>query len=391
MYKLNYMNSLEIRDLFLLNPEITFLNFGSFGACPKPILKRYQEFQLEFEEDPVHFYKMKGMDYLDVSKEALASFVHCKTEDIVFVTNPSYAVNAIARSFLLEKGDEILTTSLEYGACDKTWQYYCEKAGAIYRQQEIKFPLASKEDFLEQFWKGLSAKTKLIFISHITSSTGIKLPVEEICLKANELGIPVFIDGAHAPGQVDLDLEKLNPTYYTGACHKWMMTPRGCSFMYVKKEAQKSIDPLIISWGYKSIFPSNSQLQDYHQVNGTRDFTPFLTIPIALEFRKNNLWDKVSEDCRTLVKTNALKLCECTGTESIVPISDEFLVQMYAAEIKTTQPEGIQKRLYEEFQIQIPIIRLEKKSYIRYSINGFNSQSDLDRLFEVMPLIMSEK
>ena len=378
------MTSEEIKSLFLLREDITFLNFGSFGACPKPIFDEYQRFQREFEEDPVDFYKQRGMDYLAKSKDALGQFIHCSPEDIVLVTNPTYAVNLIAKNLKLERGDEILTTNIEYGANDKTWEYYCDQSGAKYVRQNIEFPLESKEHFIEQFWKGLTSKTKLIFICSITSSTGIRLPVEEICARANELGIPCFIDGAHAPGQIDIDIEKINPTYYTGACHKWMMTPRGCTFLYVKKEAQNALDPLIVSWGYKALFPSDSQFQDYHQVNGTRDFTPFLTIPASIDFMKKYQWKDVATNCRELVRDNALKLNSILGTEPIVPISEEFLCQMYSARINIQDPEKLHDDLYSQFKIQIPIIRQDENCYIRYSIQGFNDQADLDKLFDVL-------
>lgn len=376
----------NLRSKFLLRPDITFLNFGSFGAVPKEIQERYHQFQNEFEEDPVDFFVNRGLEYLHESRKALAKYIHCDDLDLVFVSNPSYAVNMVAKSFPLIPGDEILTTNIEYGACDRTWDYYCRNSRAIYRRQPISFPLTNKEDFLEQFWKGLNDRTKLIFISHITSATALILPVQEICDRANELGIPVFIDGAHAPGHVDLDMRKLNSTYYTGACHKWMMTPRGCSFLYTKKSAQNDLDPLIISWGYKSLFPSNSQYQDYHQMNGTRDFTPFLMIPFALQFMKTYSWEDVKNDSKRLVLDNALRLNHILDSQPIAPLSGEFTGQMYAAELKTSAPEKFQKMLYDKYKIQIPVIRQDDKKYLRYSIQGMNTQEDLDKLFEALEI-----
>jgi isopenicillin-N epimerase len=376
----------NLRSKFLIRPDITFLNFGSFGSVPKEIQERYHQFQNEFEEDPVDFFVNRGLEYLHESRKALAKYIHCDDLDLVFVSNPSYAVNMVAKSFPLIPGDEILTTNIEYGACDRTWDYYCRNSRAIYRRQPISFPLTNKEDFLEQFWKGLNDRTKLIFISHITSATALILPVQEICDRANELGIPVFIDGAHAPGHVDLDLRKLNSTYYTGACHKWMMTPRGCSFLYTKKSAQNDLDPLIISWGYKSLFPSNSQYQDYHQMNGTRDFTPFLMIPSALQFMKTYSWEDVKNDSKRLVLDNAPRLNHILGSKPIAPLSGEFTGQMYAAELKTSAPEKFQKMLYDKYKIQIPVIRQDDKNYLRYSIQGMNTQEDLDKLFEALEI-----
>ena len=199
------------------------------------MFERYQQFQLELEREAVQFITSKGLQYLKQSRQALGKYVNAHEDDLVFVVNPSYAVNIVAKSFPLKEGDEVLATNIEYGACDKTWNYYCKKAGAIYKRQPICFPIESKEDFIQKFFSGVSNRTKLIFISHITSATALRFPVEEICAIAKEKGIPIFIDGAHAPAQIPVDLQNLDVDFYTGACHKWMMTPKGCSFLYVKK------------------------------------------------------------------------------------------------------------------------------------------------------------
>ena len=255
----------HLKKHFLLRDDITFLNFGSFGACVKPVFERYQQYQLELEQEPVQFIMVNGLTYLEKSREALGKYLNCDKDDLVYVTNPSYAVNAIAKSFNLQPRDEILSTNLEYGACDKTWEYYCQRAGALFVRQPISLPIQSKEEFISEFFKGLTIHTKMIFISHITSSTGLRLPVEEICAIAKEKGLITFVDGAHAPAQVPIDLNNSSFDIFTGACHKWMMTPKGSSFLYVKKEFQSMVDPLIVSWGYKSMSPSHSTFLDYHQ------------------------------------------------------------------------------------------------------------------------------
>src|SRR5438045_3459611 len=158
-----------MRDQFLLRNDITFLNFGSFGACPKPVFQQYQQFQLELEQEPVQFITVTGPKYLQESRQALAKYINTDADDLVYVSNPTYAVNIIAKGFPLSPGDEILATDTEYGACDRTWNYYCKKAGAVFKRQSIRFPLESKEDFIQQFFEGLTSKTKLIFLSHITS------------------------------------------------------------------------------------------------------------------------------------------------------------------------------------------------------------------------------
>jgi isopenicillin-N epimerase len=380
----------NLKQYFLLRDDVTYLNFGSFGACPKPVFESYQNFQLELEQEPVQFITVNGLKYLATAREALGKYIGCDKDDMVYVTNPSYAVNAVAKSFDLQPGDEILTTDIEYGACDKTWEYYCKKVGAKYIRQHIPLPIQSKEELVAAFFKGLSNKTKLVFISHITSSTGLRLPVEEICAIAKEKGILTFVDGAHAPGQVSLDLENSPFDFYVGACHKWMMTPKGSSFLYVKKECQSMVDPLVVSWGYNALFPSGSQFLDYHQMNGTRDYTAFLTIPAAIQFMKEHNWEQVAADCRQLVQANAPALCALLSAAPLAPVTDDFVLQLFSAPIKTTEPEKLHRHFFDQYKIEIPVMRHGDKVYLRYSINGFNSQQDLDKLFAAIQEIKKE-
>jgi isopenicillin-N epimerase len=371
----------DLSSYFLIRKDITYLNFGSFGACVKPVFEKYQQYQLELEQEAVQFITVTGVEYLEQSRKALGAFINCHADDVVFVVNPSYAVNIIAKSFGLKEGDEILTTNIEYGACDKTWEYYCKKAGAVYKKQPVNLPVKDKESFVTDFFKGFSPKTKMVFISHLTSSTGLLLPVEEICAKAKELGLITFIDGAHGPGQVDVDVQKLNADIYTGACHKWMMTPKGSSFLYVKKEWQHLFDPLVVSWGYNAASPSRSQFLDYHQMQGTRDFSAFLTIPDAIKFMEEHNWKNVRAYYRKMVQDNAAEFCKLLNTSPIAPVNDNFIAQLYSAEVKTKEPEKLHKYFFNNYKIEIPVMPHGDKIYLRYSLNAFNTQKDMDTLF----------
>lgn len=373
-----------LRNQFLLRPDITYLNFGAFGACPKPVFHQYQQLQLELEQEPTYFMNIAGPQYLSQSKKALANYVNVHEDDLVYVSNPTFATNIIAKNFPLKQNDEILATNIEYGACDRTWQYYCKKSGAVYKRQNIQFPIGSKESFVQKFLSGLTDRTRLIFISHITSSTGLRLPVEEICSIAKKKGIPVFVDGAHAPGQILVDISALNVDFYIGACHKWMMTPKGCTFLYVKKEWQNSLEPLAVSWGYNAVKPSHSQFLDYHQIQGTRDYTAFLTVPHAINFMKENNWEKVSSHYRQMTQQNAPDLCKLLNTEPIAPISNDFTVQLYSAEVKAREPEKLHNLFYDKYTIQIPVMYQNGKTYLRYSLNAFNEQRDIDKLFDAI-------
>lgn len=374
------MDIKKLKSQFLLNEDITFLNFGSFGATPKPIFDRYQAYQVEMERDPVQFITVRLGQYLKNSREALANYISCDSDDLVMVLNPSYAVNTIAKSIKWRADDEILTTDLEYGACDRTWNFICDQEGVKYIRQSISLPLIDEATFIEEFFAGVTEKTKLIFISHITSSTALILPVEAVASKAKQLGIPVFIDGAHVPGHIPLDLKALDVAYYTGACHKWMMTPKGSSFMYVKKELQSDIKPLIVSWGYEALFPSHSIFLDWHSLNGTRDYTASLCISDSIDFMHKNKWTEIAEQSRLLVKSNANHFAEVLESPLLAPLTDEFIGQMLSVEIKTPNPENLYRTFVNEYKIEIPVMRHGEKVYLRFSINGFNTQQDLDVL-----------
>ncbi len=384
------MQNTNLKSQFLLTPGITYLNFGSFGACPKPVFEDYQKWQLKLEQEPVQYIAVNGPANLKTSREALAHYINCNADDLVYVTNPSYAINIVAKSLKLNARDEILTTNLEYGALDRTWNYYCKRAGAHYVRQTIELPLVSKQKFIEDFFKGLTAKTKAIFISQITSTTALIFPVKEICQIAKAKGLLTIVDGAHVPGHISLNLANLEADIYTGACHKWMCTPKGCSFLYVKKEFQHLFDPLVVSWGYESAYPSHSQFLDYHQMQGTRDFSAFLTVPKAIEFMQKNNWQQVAADCREIAQSNYQRFCNLLYTEPLSPVKDEFLGQMCSTAIKTSEPEKLKQMLFEKYKIEIPVMRQDDKIFIRYSIQVFNEQKDLDNLYEALTEIIAQ-
>src|SRR6218665_3324667 len=260
-----------MKENFLLRSDITFLNFGSFGASPKTVFEEYQQFQKDLEYEPVQFIVYNGPKLLAESRKRLAEYLSCDHNDLLYIPNPTYGVNLVANSLNLKEGDEVLSTNIEYGACDKTWRFHCQEKGAKYVMQPIALPLTTKEQFLEDFWKGASDKTKVVFISQITSATGLILPVAEIIQEAKRRGILSFVDGAHVPAHIELKIDELGADFYTGACHKWMMTPKGSSFLHVKKEYQNSIKPLLVSWGYNNDNPSAVNFQEINQFTGTRD------------------------------------------------------------------------------------------------------------------------
>ncbi len=373
-----------LKDFLLVDPNITFLNFGSFGACPKPVFDKYQSLQRELENQPVQFFVKDGMVLLTEARQRLGEYINCDADNVVYVLNPSYAINTIAKSFPMKPGDEILTTDLEYGALDRTWDYYCERKGAKYIKQNIPLPIESKEAFIDEFWKGYNENTTAIFISHITSATGLILPVEEICEEAKKRGLITIVDGAHVPGHIPLDLSQLKADIYTGACHKWMMAPKGSSFLYAVPEQQHWIDPLLISWGYNSDFPSHSQFLDYHQTAGTRDYSAFLTVPTCIDFMKEHNWVEVANTNRKMVQSNVSQFVELLNTKALAPVTDEFFGQLCSLPINNNNPAELHDILLEKYKIEIPVFTENGQTYIRYSIQAFNTQNDLDVLVDAL-------
>ncbi|MCF6133353.1 aminotransferase class V-fold PLP-dependent enzyme [Flavobacterium wongokense] len=373
---------------FLLDPNITFLNHGSFGSCPKPIFEEFQRFQLELETEPVEFITKKQPKYLKTARESLAQFVGCHAEDLFFTSNPTFAINVIMRSIKLNKGDEILSTNHEYGAMDRTWNFYCKKSGAKYIRQNISLPIVSKEQIIEEFWKGYNENTKVVFLNQMSSATALIFPVKEICDRAKELGLITIVDGAHVPAQLDLDISELNPDYYTGTLHKWMLAPKGSSFLYVKPELQNDLEPLIVSWGYESVAPGESQFLDYHELQGTRDVSAFLCTPKVVEFLNRNNWKEVSKSCKQIVLNNYQRFCDLLNAKPLSPLTTEFLGQMASVPINTDKPSELKNMLYDKYKIQVPVMPLNGNFYIRYSINAYNSQLDLDKLYNALKEII---
>ncbi len=372
-----------LKEQFLLDPHVIFLNHGSFGACPRPVFEAYQAWQRRLELQPVRFLGVELDDLLHRSRQALADYVHAPVSDIVYVTNATQGVNIIARSLQLNPGDEILTSDQEYGACIYTWQFICHKSGAVLRQQPLLLPAQTNEDLADQFWKGVTPRTRVIFISHITSPTSLSLPVQAICARARSAGILTIIDGAHAPGQLALDVTAIHPDFYIGNCHKWMLSPKGAGFLFALPEMQHLVEPLVVSWGYESgrTSPKESLFIDFLQWRGTYDPAAALAVPDAIAFMHENHWDQVQVDCHHLLRAAMERIFNLTGlTELYTPASD-FFHQMGTVPIPRMRDLNELKRLlYEQYFIEIPCIEWNGQHFLRISVQGYNSAQDMDAL-----------
>ena len=372
------------KDLFLLEPGVVFLNHGSFGACPRSVFDEYQRIQLELERQPVRFLGREFRDRMAGARTELAAYFGAEVDDLVYVANATTGLNIVAKSLNFQPGDEVLGTDHEYGALDRTWSFVCRQARARYVKATVSVPIASTDEVVEQIWSRVTARTRVLFLSHITSPTAVILPIEPLIAKARDAGILTIIDGAHAPGQIPLNLSNIGADVYAGNCHKWMLAPKGAGFLHVRREVQELIDPLVVSWGWESERPSASEFVDHHEWQGTRDISAFLTVPVAIRFMEEHDWETVGNRCQQLLRKFTPKILAATGKAVLAPNSSQWLAQMISFVIPTDQWESFQRQLYDEHQIEAPTIRWNDRSLLRISVNAYNTAQELKGLAEAI-------
>ena len=376
----------ENKKLFLLEEGITYLNHGSFGSCPRVIFEDYQNWQLRLEKQPVQFLTEELYCALKKSRESLSTFLGCDQDEVLFFQNPTTAVSNIIYNLDLNPGDEVLMTDHEYGALVRAWNAWGEKAKVHIKYANVTLPLESKDKFFEDISKKISSNTKVIFLSQITSPTGLVFPIQDIINYAKKRKIITIVDGAHVPGHIDLNIHNLGCDFYTGALHKWMCGPKGASFLFVKKEHQKWIKPVIYSWGKDGDDPERSEfLQDF-QWQGTRDMSAFLTIPKVINFFKNDI-ESFQEHSKKLILNSGEQFQRVLRTD---PISrgDDFLGQMISFPLPKNTNNKIKDILWENHNIEIPIFEWNKEKFIRLSIHIYNDQKDIDSLMNALQSII---
>ncbi len=375
-----------LRSLFLLDPELVFLNHGSFGACPLPVLQAQQRWQFAMERNPVEFLGRQSATLLRQAREALAAFVGAQAADLVFVPNATTGVNIVAASLPLSPGDEVLATDHEYGACDATWERACARAGATYRRVPIPLPF-EREAFAATVLAAVSPRTRLIFASHITSTTALIFPVARLCAQARERGILTLIDGAHAPGQLDLNLEALGADFYTGNAHKWLCAPKGSGFLHARAEQQPMLHATITSWGYVAGSGGHTGFDAYTgqtlferrlQWQGTRDIAAWLSVPAAIEFQREHGWPTVRARCHAMAVALMHRVAARTGLPPIG--TDADFAQMVPLPVPGANAEALRARLFERHRIEVPITEHAGRTFVRVSVQGYNTEDDLARL-----------
>ncbi len=381
----------DLRSLFLLRDDVVYLNHGSFGACPRPVFAAYQELQRELEAEPVDFLHRRRTlpGRLAAVRARLAEFLGADRDEIVFVPNATTGLNSVARSLHLDPGDEVLTTDHEYGAMDRMWTYLCEKQGARYVRRTLPLPLDDPQAVVDAVWGGVTDRTRVLFLSHITSASGVILPVEPLVARAGARGILTVIDGAHAPGQIDVDLHALGCDFWAGNCHKWLMAPRGTAALYVRRELQDLVEPLVVSWGWRSDWPGPSPFVDLLEWTGTRDYAASLAVAAALDFLAAHDWPAVRRECHALLLEARRRILDLTGLEPLCPV-EPWLAQMAALPTPAgSDPDELQRALRQDHRIEIPVTEFAGRSWLRVSIQGYNTPDDIDHLVSALEELWS--
>jgi len=387
-----------LRDDMLLDPSVTFLNHGSFGATPRPVFEAYQRWQLELERQPVEFLGRRSDDLMDAARAPLARYLGADPESVAYVPNATHGVNVVARSMTFRPGDEILGTDLEYGACDRTWEHIAGRSGATYIRQHVPLPATTPEAMADAIWAGVTPRTRVIYLSHITSGTALTLPVEELCRRAREAGILSVIDGAHAPGHIPLDLEAIGADVYTGNLHKWLSAPKGSGVLYVRPEHHDWMEAPIVSWGWydgsASRRESHSEFTNRTQWQGTRDLAAFLATPAAIEYQEAHDWPAVRERCHGLALRARREIVDRWGEAPLSPEPDAsgwpWFVQMVTCPLPQLDGLELKRRMYDEFRVEAPITWWNDRVFIRLSFQGYNDENDLDRALAALDALVPQ-
>jgi isopenicillin-N epimerase len=370
----------EFKELFLIEPGIAYLNHGSFGATPRAVFEEYQAWQLRLERQPVRFFRDEFSGRLAGARRELADYLNVDQMDLVFVPNATFGVNTAAHALPLGEGDEVLATDHEYGACDNVWRHLAANKGFSYTKACLPLPLATDQDTLAHLWEQVTERTRVIFLSHITSPTAQTFPVEAVCRKAREAGILTIVDGAHAPGQIPLDLTVIGADMYTGNLHKWLCSPKGAGFLHVRPEKQHLIEPPIVGWRRAFTSSLGSSFQDDFEYVGTADYSAFLSVPSAIRFQAEHNWPEVRRRCHELLARAIATFNGRTGRASAYASNDGF-TQMAIVEIADVgDSASFQPEFVRRYRVEVPFTRHAGKTYARISVQAYNTAHDLEVL-----------
>jgi len=376
-----------LAEQFQLRRDKIFLNHGSFGACPRPVFDTYQAWQRELEADPERFFRSRVRGLLAEARAALARFIGADADDLVFVPNATHGANIVANALELRPGDEVLSTDHEYGAVERAWQFHCARRGARYVRQPIELPARGRAELVEQLFAGVTPRTRVICLSHISSFTAMIFPVAAICRRARELGILTVIDGAHAPGQVDLDLHAIGADFYLANCHKWLCAPKGSGFLYARRECQPLLQPFVVGWGWQG---EGSPFLDIFEQLGTLDPAAYLSVPAAIAFQERHDWPRVRAACHALLGEARERILALAGTVSTYPAEEGWWAQMCVIPLPPRARNVAWQRLVDDYRIELPIIPWGDQIFARVSIQAYNTPAELDALVQALAELLGE-
>jgi isopenicillin-N epimerase len=379
-----------MRDQFLIDPNIIFLNHGSFGACPKPVFERYQQWQLELERQPVEFLGRRSRALLADARAALATYLGADADEVVYQPNVTTALNVVARSLPLEAGDEILTTDQEYGALERTWTFVTEQSGARIVTRELPMPLVDPDAVVEAVWSGVTPRTKVLFLSHITAGTAAILPIAQLIARARERGIWTVVDGAHAPGQIPIDLHGLGVDFYGGNCHKWLCSPKGAGFVYARRELQPLLKPLVVSWGWRAQDPGPSRFVDEQERQATKDLAAYLSVPAAIQFQTEHDWPRVRAECHELAREARQRIGALTCLPDMVADSPSWFSQMATIPLPAVDVPALKTRLYDEERIEIVVSKWREQARLRISCQAYTTRAELHHLVAALERLLPQ-
>ncbi len=384
-------SSADWGSFWSLDPDVTFLNHGSFGACPRPVLEAQARLREQLEREPVRFFVREFEALLDGARNQVAEFIGAAPDQLAFVPNATTGVNSVLRSLQFESGDELLTTDLEYNACRNALDFIADRVSARVVVAKIPFPIDSPDQVVEAVMERVSPRTRLALLDHVTSQTGLVFPIQQLAHQLAERNVDTLIDGAHAPGMVPLNLREIGATYYTGNCHKWLCAPKGAAFLYVRSDRHSAIRPLTISHGANSPRTERSRFQLEFDWTGTDDPTAYLCVPEAIRFMGSLLpggWSELMARNRDMVLTARQLLCEALGV--LPPCPPEMIgsiavvpMPVRASDIVETKLiPPLQDALFERFGIEVPVISRSAapKQLIRISAQLYNTREQYEYL-----------
>ncbi len=369
----------EFRSLFMLDPAVVFLNHGSFGAVPRAVHDQQDALRRRMEAEPVRFLARDLDAELAEVRRAVAALVGAAEAPaaVALTVNTTTALHAVARSVVLAPGDTVLVTDQEYGAMRLLWDEVCALAGARVEVAVLPRGPGSEAELAAAVLDRITPRTKVLFCSHITSLSSTVLPVGRICAEARRQGVTTVIDGAHGPGQIELDLPRLGADVYVGNAHKWLFAPRGAAFIHASAAAQAWIRGPVVSWGWT--WAGDGGYQGRFAWPGTFDPTALLSVPAAIAFREEHDWPAVIARCRALAQETLEALATAAGA---VPTTAPALQppQMVSAFLPVDSPQELQAALWRDHRIEIPVETLGGAPLIRLSVQAYTTEAECELL-----------